>query len=152
VIAAGIAMREPCPAASSRVCACEDCEPMRVERWLRRAVCDALRAPESDVVALVFRTLRVDPAHRWRASVTTRGGTVYARVMAATPTEAAEGVQMGILWMRSGTLCFVLAGGMTGKSSVPAIIEHPLSPRRLRCRLRGRLHARLSARRSSVRR
>lgn len=86
------AMREPCPAASSRVCACEDCEPARVERWLRRAVCDALRAPEGDVVALVFRTTRTDPAHRWRASVTTRGGTVYARVMAATPSAAATGV------------------------------------------------------------
>lgn len=86
------AMREPCPARDTRICACSDCAPMRVEQWLRRAVCDALRVLPGDVTALVFRTLRTDPAQRWRASVTTRGGGTYVREMAATATEAAERV------------------------------------------------------------
>lgn len=88
------AMREPCPAASTRVCACSDCEPMRVEQWLRRAVCDALRAPREEVGALVYRTLRDDPAQRWRASVSVGG--LYVRAMGATASAAAE-VVLGAL-------------------------------------------------------
>lgn len=83
------AMREPCPARDTGICACADCEPMRAEIRLRRLAAEVLSVATGEVCALVYRGTLHGVAG-WRASVATREGERYWRAWATTLAGAVE--------------------------------------------------------------
>lgn len=82
-------MSAACPAADTEVCLCGACVLTRLQRRLRRMAATALREPEGDVAALLYRST-LHGVSGWRASVSTRDGRTYARCWAKQPGDAAQ--------------------------------------------------------------